>query len=42
LIGKDGFIEGVGVKTALAFEKLQVDVLGRVYPSSPEMRRGLA
>jgi CRISPR-associated endonuclease Csn1 len=41
-IGKDGQIEGIGVKTALSFEKFQVDVLGNVYSAQPEVRRGLA
>jgi len=41
-IGKDGMIEGIGVKTALALEKFHVDVLGNVFPAKPEPRRGLA
>jgi len=41
-VGKDGLIRSIGVKTALAFEKLHVDVLGRIYPAPPEPRRGLA
>jgi len=41
-IGKDGIIEGIGVKTALSIEKYNVDVLGNVYPSPKEERRGLA
>ncbi len=41
-IGKDGMIEGIGVKTAISFEKFNVDVLGNVYPANPEPRRGLA
>lgn len=41
-VGKDGAIEGIGVKTALAIERLSVDVLGRRYPSKPRDRRGLA
>ena len=40
-VGKDGIIEGIGVKTALAFEKFNVDVLGNIYPAKEE-RRGLA
>lgn len=40
-IGKDGFIR-TGVKTAVAFEKFHVDVLGNIYPAPPEQRRGLA
>jgi len=41
-VGKDGLIRGIGVKTALSLEKLNVDVLGRIYPAPPETRRGLA
>lgn len=41
-IGKNGAIEGIGIKTAAAVEKLHVDTLGRVYPAPPEQRRGLA
>jgi CRISPR-associated endonuclease Csn1 len=41
-IGKDGLIRGVGVKTALSFEKFDIDVLGNIYPAKPEERRGLA
>lgn len=41
-LGKDGQFRGIGVKTALSFEKFNVDVLGRVYPAKPETRRGLA
>ena len=41
-IGKDGLIRGIGVKTALAIDKLNVDLLGNVYPAQPEPRRGLA
>lgn len=40
-IGKDGIIEGVGVKTALSLEKFNVDVLGNIYPVQKE-NRGLA
>ena len=40
--GKGGQIEGIGVKTALSIEKFHVDVLGRVYPAPPEVRRGVA
>lgn len=39
---KLGLVEGVGVKTALNFEKFHVDVLGNIYPAPPEPRRGLA
>ena len=41
-IGKDGMIEGIGVKTALSIEKFHVDVLGNLYPAKFEARRGLA
>jgi CRISPR-associated endonuclease Csn1 len=41
-VGKDGQMEGIGVKTALSLEKFQVDVLGNVYPAPPEVRSGLA
>ena len=41
-IGKDGLIRGIGVKTAVSLEKFNIDVLGRVYPAPPEVRRGLA
>ena len=41
-VGKDGQIEGIGVKTALSLKKFQVDVLGNVYPAPPEVRSGLA
>lgn len=40
-VGKDGFIR-TGVKTATAFEKFHVDVLGNLYPAAKEVRRGLA
>lgn len=39
---KLGLIEGIGVKTAHAFEKLHVDLLGKTYPAPPEVRRGMA
>jgi CRISPR-associated endonuclease Csn1 len=41
-VGKAGLLEGVGVKTAVAFDKLHVDILGNIYPAPPEVRRGLA
>ena len=41
-MGKDGLIRGIGVKTAIAIEKLNVDVLGHVYAAPLEVRRGLA
>lgn len=40
--GKDGLYQSIGVKTALALEKFNVDVLGRIFPAPPEVRRGLA
>ena len=40
--GKDGLYQSIGVKTALSLEKFNVDVLGRIYPAPPEVRRGLA
>lgn len=39
---KLGLIESMGVKTAESVEKLNVDVLGNVYPAPPEVRRELA
>lgn len=42
LVGKDGLLEGIGVKTAISLDKLHVDTLGNVYPAPPEVRRGLA
>lgn len=41
-VGKAGLIQSVGVKVANNFEKLNVDVLGNVYPTKPELRHGLA
>lgn len=41
-VGKEGLIRGIGVKTALALEKFNVDVLGNIYPILKEERRGLA
>ncbi|PKO25895.1 MAG: type II CRISPR RNA-guided endonuclease Cas9 [Betaproteobacteria bacterium HGW-Betaproteobacteria-8] len=41
-VGKSGLIRGIGVKTALAVEKFNVDVLGNIYPVLKEERRGLA
>ncbi len=41
LVGKDGLIRSIGVKTALTIEKFNVDVLGNIYPAKEE-RRGLA
>lgn len=40
-IGKDGIIEGIGVKTALSLEKFNIDILGNIYPVQRETR-GLA
>lgn len=42
VVGKDGLIRGIGVKTALQLERFEVDVLGNVFPARPEPRRGLA
>ncbi|MEY4591847.1 MAG: hypothetical protein RIR18_742, partial [Pseudomonadota bacterium] len=42
LVGKNGMIESIGVKTALSVAKFHVDVLGNIYPAPPEKRRGLA
>ena len=41
-VGKAGLMQSIGVKTALSIEKFNVDVLGRIYPATPEPRRGLA
>lgn len=41
-VGKDGIIEGIGVKVASSIEKFNVDVLGNIYPAPKEDRRGLA
>ncbi len=41
-VGKDGLVEGLGVKTALNLEKFNVDVLGNIYPAPAESRRDLA
>lgn len=41
-LGKQGAIEGIGIKTALGLEKFNVDVLGHIYPAPLESRRGLA
>lgn len=40
-IGKNGAIEGVGVKTALSIQKCHVDMLGRRYLAEPEVRQPL-
>jgi CRISPR-associated endonuclease Csn1 len=37
-----GEIPSIGIKTALNVEKFHVDVLGNIYSTSPEKRRGLA
>lgn len=39
---KNGAIEGLGIKTATAIEKLHVDTLGNIHPAAPENRRDLA
>lgn len=41
-VGKAGMLESIGVKTALNVEKFNVDVLGNIYPTSPETRSDLA
>jgi CRISPR-associated endonuclease Csn1 len=41
-VGKNGLIQSIGVKTALKFNKLNVDLLGHIYPATTEVRRGLA
>lgn len=38
-VGKDGLIRSIGVKTAVAIEKYNVDVLGNCYPAPLEIRR---
>jgi len=40
--GKDGLMQSIGVKTSLSIEKFNVDLLGHIYPTAPETRRGLA
>lgn len=42
LIGKAGAYEAVGVKMAISLSKLNVDVLGNIFPAPPETRRDLA
>ncbi|MDR0781054.1 MAG: type II CRISPR RNA-guided endonuclease Cas9 [Pseudomonadales bacterium] len=42
MVGKDGLIRSIGVKTALCLEKFHVDTLGNIYPAPPEKRRDLA
>lgn len=42
IVGKDGLIRGIGVKTAVGVEKFNVDILGNLYPAPPEKRRDLA
>lgn len=39
--GKEGLIEGIGIKTALSVEKFHVDLLGRIYRARPETRQPL-
>lgn len=41
-VGKDGIVEGVGVKIAKSIKKFNVDVLGNTYLDPKEERRGLA
>jgi CRISPR-associated endonuclease Csn1 len=40
-VGKDGFLEGIGLKTALSVEKLHVDLLGNLHRGKPETRQPL-
>lgn len=40
-VGKDGLIRGIGLKTALAVEKYNVDMLGRLFRAREETRRPL-
>ncbi|WP_029147627.1 type II CRISPR RNA-guided endonuclease Cas9 [Methylophilus sp. 5] len=42
LIGKDGLLRSLGVKTAISLEKYNVDVLGNIYPAPKETRSDLA
>lgn len=42
LVGKEGMIQSIGVKTALAIEKFHVDMLGNLYPANPERRHDVA
>lgn len=39
--GKEGLIEGVGIKTAISVEKFHVDMLGNLYPARNETRHPL-
>ena len=39
--GKEGLIEGIGIKTALSVEKFHVDLLGRLFPAKEETRQPL-
>ena len=39
--GKGGFLDGIGIKTALSVEKFHVDMLGRLYPVKEETRQPL-
>ncbi|MEY2341081.1 type II CRISPR RNA-guided endonuclease Cas9 [Acidithiobacillus sp. IBUN Pt1247-S3] len=41
LNGKGGFLDGIGIKTALSVEKYHVDLLGRLYPVKEETRQPL-
>lgn len=40
-MGKEGLIRGIGLKTALAVEKYNVDVLGRLFRAREEKRQSL-
>ncbi len=41
MVGKDGLIRGIGIKTSLSVEKYHVDVLGRLYLVRAETRQPL-
>ncbi len=41
-IGKNGFLDGIGIKTAVTVEKCHVDILGRLYRVHHETRQPLA
>jgi CRISPR-associated endonuclease Csn1 len=40
--GKEGLVRGIGIKTAIAVEKFNVDILGRIYLARAGRRHGLA
>ena len=41
LVGKDGLIESIGIKTSLSVEKCHVDILGRLHRVHNEIRQSL-